>query len=363
MEVQYILIRKNKSEAKKPTIQSEVKAVLQEASFDVGNHLIYFSKDNEDEYLEYRMSYKDNNILYLYIETELNGKTAAKLLDKFNDKLTKGKHRKKFYIINSYSDSSYWFCSKLMPKLGTFERLIREFLYITLTKTYGSEWIKNIDSEIIDNLIETSHGKLKSNNSLIEEALEWLSFYEIENFLFTPRIFNDIDQEAIVDNIINNDSLSKEEIISQIKLIEKKSLWDRVFRNFSKIEDFQEKFVEIRNIRNTVMHNKSVNLRYFEDSISKIEKINKQLIQSIEEIQNHIYNKPRETITIAIDSTVIADAILQCLYSDEDFKRKVNLGKKLTQKYNKIYGPIKVSDLINAHLNEPNNIAKEIDKG
>jgi hypothetical protein len=37
--------------------------------------------------------------------------------------------------------------------------------------------------------------------------------------------------------------------------------------------------------------------------------------------------------------------------------------KKLTQKYNKIYGPIKVSDLINAHLNEPNNIAKEIGKG
>ena len=74
MEVQYILIRKNKSEAKKVIIQNEVKAVLKKASFGVGNHLIYFSKDNEDEYVEYRMSYEDNNILYLDIDTELNEK-------------------------------------------------------------------------------------------------------------------------------------------------------------------------------------------------------------------------------------------------------------------------------------------------
>ena len=116
----------NKSEAKKATIQSEVKAVLKEASFDVGNHLIYFSKDDEDEYVEYRMSYEDNNTLYLDIETDLKGKTAAKLLDKFDKTLIQGKHRGKFYIINAYSDSSYWFCSKLSTKLGAFERLIRK---------------------------------------------------------------------------------------------------------------------------------------------------------------------------------------------------------------------------------------------
>ena len=67
METQYILIRKNKSEAKNIRIQSEVKTIIKDASFDIGKSLIYFSKD-DDRYVMYRMSYEDNNVLFLNIE-------------------------------------------------------------------------------------------------------------------------------------------------------------------------------------------------------------------------------------------------------------------------------------------------------
>lgn len=359
METQYILIRKNKSEAKNIRIQSEVKTIIKDASFDIGKSLIYFSKD-DDRYVMYRMSYEDNNVLFLNITTNSRDKSAASLLDEFNDRLIKGEHRNKFHIINAYSDSSNWFCLKLMPMIGIFERLLREFIYLTVTKIYGSEWIKNLNTELIKHLEIISHGELRKENALIEKSLDWLEFKDLENILFTPYVYDNIDVDLVVNNVLTNESLTKEDIISKIKTIEKKSLWERAFQDFSDMNDLQKNFNDIRNIRNTVMHNKYITRQYFDNSVSKLKKINKQLSKSIEKIKNDVYDKPKDPTTIVFDRNVIVNAILKSMKQDEDLEKKDVLEKKMVERLNQLYSSAKRSDMVASQLNTNDIITKKI---
>lgn len=347
METQYIFIRKNKSEAKSVRIQSEVKTVLKDASFDVDNNVIYLSENHQEKYLTYRMSVEDNNTLYFSIETQLRGEVAAKLLDEFNERLVNGYHKRKFYIINAYSDSAHWYCSKLMPKIGTFERLLREFIYLTVTDVYGSEWIKYLNPDKKKQLEGRSNGKLKKKEELIQTSLEWLEFNEISDLLFTPCVYADVDVDAIIREILNNDSLTREDILEKIKLIEKVSLWDRDLQSFSDLKDLQNIFSEIRDIRNTVMHNKTINLQYFEEAMSKIKGINKQLLTAIEKIDKDIYDAPKGRKTLFVDGKVFAEAIWKIMQKQEDQQRSAELGKRLTDKLMMTYGNTQVSTLIN----------------
>lgn len=348
METQYILIRKNKSDAKTVRIQSEVKTVIKEASFDVGNKLIYFSKDDENKYVTYRMSYEDNNVLYLTIATELRGEAGARCLEEFNDRFIKGKHRSKFYIINAYSDASYYFCSKLMPKLASFERLLREFVYLTLTRVYGSEWVKIFDLQLREHIAEISKGKVSKNNEFIEESLEWLEFGEIEKVLFFPAVYEDSD--AIVSEILSSENMTKNDILAKLKIIEKKSLWEREFQEFSDVKGLQENFNEFRNIRNTVMHNKTINLQYFEESITKIEMINKQLSKAIKKIEKEIYDNPKRIRTIVFDGRTFVEGIWKSIQREEEIAAKAELGKRLIAKFDERFAQVRVSDLLAAEV-------------
>ncbi len=348
MEIQYILIRKNKSEAKRIRIQSEVKTVLNDASFCVENDIIYFCKENKDIFVLYRMSYEDNNVLYLNITTSLRNESAAKLLNEFDKRFTKGTHRSKFYIINAYSDVSQFFCKKLMPVLGSFERLLREFLYLTLTRSYGSEWVKIINLELKKHIAKISKGKVSKDNEYIEKSLEWLEFGALEEVLFTPCTYEDID--TVISEILSSEEITKDEILDKLKTVEKKSLWEREFQEFSEVNNLQDKFNEIKDIRNTVMHNKTINLQYYEDSKNTIEAVNKQLIKAIEKIEKDIFDKPKDRKTIVFDNRVFVEAIWKSLEQSKEIERKIELGKRLTERFNKLYGSAKISDLINSAL-------------
>lgn len=361
METQYILIRKNKSEAKSIKIQSEVKTVIKEAGFDLGNIAIVFSKDNYEKNVMYKMSYDDNNVLYLNINSSLRGEEAAKLLSEFDERFTKGKHRAKFYIINAYSDASYWFCSRLMPKLGSFERLLREFIYLTLTRAYGSEWIKIFDSERKEHIAEISQGRVSKNNEYIEVSLEWLEFAQIEDVLFSPCSYEDTD--TVISEILSDENITKDEMLIKLKSIEKKSLWEREFQEFSDVKDLQYRFNDIRNIRNTVMHNKTIGFQYYEESIAKIETINKQLMKAIEKIKNDIYAKPKEREVIKIDSRPFVEAVLKALKYEEELARKAEIGKRLIEKFDERFAQVRVSDLLAAEVAKNDMISKKLGNG
>lgn len=361
METQYILIRQNKSDAKKIRIQSEVKSVLKEASFVIKNNIIYFSEDDKENYVNFLMSHEDNNVLYLKVSTSLNGEAAAKLLDEFNERFVKGEHRRKFYIINAYSDASQFYCKKLTPVIGRFERLLREFIYLTLTGAYGREWIKIIDSERRKHIAEISKGKISHDIKYIEESLEWLDFSDIEEVLFTPCIYEDVD--AVVTELLSTKEITKEEMLNKLKTIEKKSLWEREFQSFSDVKNLQENFNDIRNIRNTVMHNKFISHKYFEESLTKIEKINNQLRRAIRKIEKNIYDNTKEKSSIVIDIGAWTEACLKALKNSEDAKRKTEIGRRVAEKYSNLYGSTKVSDLTNAQLLINDAITKKINNG
>ena len=361
METQYILIRQNKSDAKNIRIQSEVKNVLKDASFVIKNNVIHFSEDDKENYVTFIMSYEDNNVLYLKITTSLNGEAAAKLLDEFNERFVKGQHRRKFYIINAYSDSSQFYCKKLMPAIGSFERLLRKFIYLTLTGVYGSEWIKIIDSERRKHIAEISKGKINQDTKYIEESLEWLDFSEIEEVLFTPCVYEDVD--AVVNELLSTKEITKEEMLNKLKTIEKKSLWDREFQSFSDVKNLQENFNDIRNIRNTVMHNKFISHKYFEESLTKTEKINTQLKAAIRKIEKNIYDNTKEKHPIVIDIGALTESFLKALKKSEEIEEKKEIGRRVAEKYSNLYGSTNVSNLTNAQLLINDAIAKKINNG
>ena len=355
MKIQYILIRRSKSDAKSIRIQSEVKKMLEEAGFEVGNKSICFSKECVEN-VSYTMSYEDNNILYLTIKTESSGIIATKLLDEFNMKLLKGSHRSKFNIINAYSDSSMWCCRKLMPLLGKFERLLREFIYLNLTKVYGNEWIKVLDENHRHRIDEISKGSVSKIGEYIEESLEWLEFKEIENFLFTPCIYEDVDQ--VLTNILKDDSLTREGILEELKKLEKVSLWDREFQSFSEVDDLQIQFEDIRDIRNTVMHNKNISYEYFEWAEKNILNINRQLRQALNRIESDLYRNPKSKKPIIFDLSGLTKAIAKTFVMTEEFEEKKKFGDKILMKHMDEFAEVKISDLINEELRK-NDIIKQ----
>lgn len=329
MELQYIIIRAKKSVAKISTIHTDFKKVLQEASFNIQNDIITFDLEGKTANIHYKMNHNDNNVLYFKVSSELSVMKAVEELDRFNEMLINGKHREKFYIINSYNEASQVLCCKLMPLLGIFERRLREFIYLTVTKSLGQEWINTISEQLKNSIKQRSKGSVKADKALIEKSLEWLEFEELKNYLFAP--YSDVNPDESIQEILSNESISKEEILLKIEAMQKKSLWDKLFQNYDDLKELKNKITRVQQIRNDVMHNKSISLSFFNKSRNEIKEINEQLLAIISSIENDSYD---EHNTITIDVTTLANAILQSMEKTEKEFKFVEIGEMLVEKFN-----------------------------
>lgn len=163
--------------------------------------------------------------------------------------------RCKYNVVVIFDGASDYYCNNLSKYIFTFERKLRQFVYLTVLSAYGTEWTKKtlVDEEIKNDVDKNERNK----NRHIEMALDCFTFQDYISYLFDEWSNSnpyDVIKEAqlalkkretpsITSNILNNG--------------EKISLWERLFSKRN-IDLTRNNLDEIRKIRNDVLHSKEI---------------------------------------------------------------------------------------------------------
>lgn len=273
---------------------------------------------------------QESNNIIVSISTTKSGNNIenAKLIENIKEAIKNGKHRKNYRIITIYDDSSRYFCDKATVIISKFERVLRQFIYLTVIQAYEGKWVEKTISEKIVN----SHKEKGINQKhYIENALEEFSFYDYINYLFNESqewSNEEVIEACKVELIKQNPNINRiKEILEKTV---KRSLWDRLFYNYNiKLE--KEDLEIIRLSRNKVMHNKDISSSEF----NLIKKLLKKLTKTLEnEIININEEKYKENANVSAVYTSLRDAFSNAIETSEIFSQlyrnlnNMNLGLK-----------------------------------
>ena len=288
MELDIIILPKSSNESQTQLeLKQKLVKVLEKIYDDVQKEILQITINSEKVNVNYRISAKNNNMLFVKLWCKYTPTKEAEILDNTVNRLIRGEHRKDWNIVITYDEVSQLYCCKLMPLFGVFERRTRELVYTTIIKIFGIQWFEKSFSE---NLQNTLKGKGNNKTQLIEGALNELTYEQLKEYLFVPYSnynFEDIlDKEFAKENL---DKLSQEEIISIIEKCRKVSLWNRFFGGYEQFKDFERKIEYLQPYRNTVMHNKRMTKDEYEKVRKSLKSINKLLSEAISVIEDEIY--------------------------------------------------------------------------
>lgn len=288
MELDIIILPKSSNESQTQLeLKQKLVKVLEKIYDDVQKEILQITINSEKVNVNYRISAKNNNMLFVKLWCKYTPAKEAEILDNTVNRLIRGEHRKDWNIVITYDEVSQLYCCKLMPLFGVFERRTRELVYTTIIKIFGIHWFEKSFSE---NLQNTLKGKGNNKTQLIEGALNELTYEQLKEYLFVPYSnynFEDIlDKEFAKENL---DKLSLEEIISIIEKCRKVSLWNRFFGEYEQFKDFERKIEYLQPYRNTVMHNKRMTKDEYEKVRKSLKSINKLLSEAISVIEDEIY--------------------------------------------------------------------------
>lgn len=272
-------------------------------------------------------SQESNNII-ISISTTKSGNNIenAKLIENIKKAIKNGKHRKNYRIITIYDDSSRYFCDKATVIISKFERVLRQFIYLTVIQAYEGKWIEKTISEEIVN----SHKEKGINQKhYIENALEEFSFFDYINYLFNKS--EEWSNEEVIEACKVEIKKQNPNINSIKEILEKsvkRSLWDRLFYNYNiKLE--KEDLEIIRLSRNKVMHNKDFSSSEFNSIKILLKKLTKALEKEIININEEKY---KENTNVTAVYTSFRDALLNAMETSDIFSRlseninNINLG-------------------------------------
>ena len=321
MILKLLFLHKNKS-INIEELKSEFSSV-----FEMKNDEIFYKDINYK--LNVGKSQESNNII-ISISTTKSGNNIenAKLIENIKKAIKNGKHRKNYRIITIYDDSSRYFCDKATVVISKFERVLRQFIYLTVIQAYEGKWVeKTISKEI-----EKSHKEKGINQKhYIENALEEFSFFDYINYLFNES--EEWSNEEVIEACkveIKKQNPNINRIKEILEKSVKRSLWDRLFYNYNiKLE--KEDLEIIRLSRNKVMHNKDFSSSEF----SSIKKLLKKLTKTLEnEIININEEKYKENANVSAVYTSLRDAFSNAIETSEIFSQlsgnlnNMNLGLK-----------------------------------
>jgi hypothetical protein len=212
------------------------------------------------------------------------GKSTKKEADNLvalKNVIIRGEHRKNYHIIFIYDGASEYYCCKLGRLISIFERNLRKFIYLNIIDIYGKEWVHKTISEEIQQEVSKNE---RNKNRHIERALECFSFQNYVDYLFTERSVQnpyEVIKEAL--SAMERGEETQSHVINILKNGVKISLWDKFFREFG--WDFsQNEINRIREIRNTIMHNKEITDTDFSDYKRVLRTSIKKLNQGIESV-------------------------------------------------------------------------------
>ena len=290
MEVNYIFIQKN-SENDRESIHSKVENMLFSLFNSSSLDKLDITDSKGNSYTIYaELSSEESNMAYLKIMCDEKPAKAAEILDKASQIITKGYHRKDYYITKTYDEASHSFCCRTMSHFGKFERRLRELIYLTIIKLFGAEWFDKTFEKSLQNELKGKSGINK--NDLIENALEELSYEQLKSYLFKEvqliSVKDLLDNELSPKTICN---LSKEEIISHINSLRPITLWEHFFGNYRELSSVKEDIEYLQEYRNKVMHHKTFTFDEFISVKKRLNKVNKKLEKAIEIMEDIIYSE------------------------------------------------------------------------
>lgn len=283
MKVQFILYEK--SQSKLNNSQELLQDMFSKIFTYVSDDSFLVTMGTKTHNINYTSMVTKKEMIHLTFYSNSKPSDDAKFLSQAKNLLLCGQHRKDFYIINTYDEASAYYCEKLAPRIGRFERLTRNLIYITLTQSLGKDWFGKSFTTGIKNELK---GK---NHNLIEQGLEEMTFNQLYSFLFDE--FPDRSaEEAIYQDLLGCDNLhskSKEDIISIINSCKKQCLWERYFKD--KPLDFKDTLDNIRIHRNNVAHNKTITFSEYSSCLKKLQIINTKLEKLIENENSELYSE------------------------------------------------------------------------
>ena len=294
--------------------------------FEMKNDEIFYKDINYK--LNVGKSQESNNNIIISISTTKSGNNLenAILIEDIKNAVKKGKHRKNYRIITIYDDSSRYFCDKATIIISKFERVLRQFIYLTVIQAYEGKWVeKTISKEI-----EKSHKEKGINQKhYIENALEEFSFFDYINYLFNES--EEWSNEEVIEACkveIKKQNPNINRIKEILEKSVKRSLWDRLFCNYNiKLE--KEDLEIIRLSRNKVMHNKDFSSSEFNSIKILLKKLTKALEKEIININEEKY---KENTNVTAVYTSFRDALLNAIETSDIFNRlseninNINLG-------------------------------------
>ncbi|MFR2364388.1 MAG: hypothetical protein ACLS64_01460 [Eubacterium sp.] len=287
MELDIIILPKSGNEIQSQVIlKQELVKIFEKIYDDVQNGTLQITINSEKVNVNYRISAKSDNMLFLKLWCKYTPVKEAEILDNAVNRLIRGEHRKDWNIVIIYDEVSQLYCCKLMPLFGVFERRTRELVYTTIIKIFGIKWFEKSFSENLQNTLKSKGNKTQ----LIEGALNELTYEQLKEYLFVPYSnsnFEDmLDKEFAKENL---GKLSKEEITNMIEKCRKVSLWERFFGEYEQFKDFENKIEYLQPHRNTVMHNKRMTKGGYEEIRKQLKSINKLLSEAISVIEDEMY--------------------------------------------------------------------------
>lgn len=324
----YIFIEKEKCEERKlkNIIQEIVKSTVDNAD---GKKLV-IKMDEKDYEVEYQIKQKRNSeCCYLVFVCKERVNIATTLLDKLNNALNQSKDRKYYYLIKDYDGISERYCLALYPKFAKFERLMRQMMYIILTKAYGAQWYVETISDELDGKVKYNS---RGNSNLIAVALEHMTLGDIELYLFDKRI---PEYQQIIADELSSDNLilmNKEEICQIIERMRPKSLWELNFNDFGNADDWEKQIKEIHDMRNKVAHNKTISKSEFEEKSKKINKLNRKIKNVIEELKKETFAE-ESSLEIIGDFALRISKYFETLIDSDIYKKFIDSYLERINKY------------------------------
>ena len=254
---------------------------------------------------DYKLFERENSVSLFLSSNNRDTFKEAKVFDSVRNRIISGKERKDFVIVTLWNEASNLFNSKLNKLISEFENRLRQVMYITLINAYGREWIiKSFSKEQIDDLKNKNTNVIK----LLENAFEFLTFYDYIEFLFSE--YTILTPEAAIEEALlkiknnNSDILTIKNILSSSN--KKTSLWNKLFEK--KFDIFNKQILEdIRSIRNKVMHNKNINFDDYSVNLNLLNKINKEIkkVINVLETQDLLKDKPVKDVINSFNQILI----------------------------------------------------------
>ena len=310
IKMSYIFIEKQKHDSK----------MLKEVILEIIDKVVQVRDDEilkvDDIDIKYRIiQKKKSKRCFLEMTSSARVNHCLSALQKLDTAFFKSSQREYYYAIRDYDGISESFCKKLYPKYAEFERKLRSFILFILTKAYGSRWqSETVSKELLSVLQEKAHGNVSLN-----ETLENMDLNTLEKYLFEKR---PVDYPRIINEKLSVEclkKLEKDEICSIIEEMRQTSLWERHFEKYGNQKDWENRISEVHKTRNKVAHQKTITIEEFTDTNRKLNVINRDLSNVIEEIREENFTE-NSIVDILGSFSILAVSVAKNIAQSQAFK-------------------------------------------